>query len=53
VEALERLAEPALRERVDRDCREWAGGFGWERMHAQVLAQTVEAVQQVRGTGRG
>jgi hypothetical protein len=47
-EALDRLADPDVRLRVGRDCREWAEGFDWQRMHAQVLEQVRDALGPVR-----
>ena len=47
-EALDRLADPDLRLRVAGDCREWAEGFDWARMQAQVVEQVLDALGRVR-----
>ena len=46
--ALDRLADAQVRLRVGRECREWARGFDWGRMHAQVLEQALEALRRAR-----
>ena len=51
-DALDRLTDPAVRVRVGRDCRKWAEGFGWDRMHAQVVAQAREALGRPSLSGR-
>jgi glycosyltransferase involved in cell wall biosynthesis len=45
VDALELMSDPAVRERAARDCRNWASGFGWERMHHEARDAVVAALE--------
>jgi glycosyltransferase involved in cell wall biosynthesis len=42
--ALDEMSEPARRDRTARECREWAAGFGWDRMHAEARDVVAEAL---------
>lgn len=44
-DALEHLSSPSVRARVAEDCREWASGFGWDRMRTESVAVVVAALR--------
>jgi glycosyltransferase involved in cell wall biosynthesis len=48
-EALNRMSDPRASARMATDCRDWAAGFGWDRMRAEVVEVVVEAVRAKRG----
>lgn len=46
--SLDRLSDPDARSRIGRACRDWAAGFGWERMRGEVVDVVAEAIAAPR-----
>lgn len=44
--ALDQLSDPHARSLMADGCMRWAAGFGWDRMHAEVLEVVAEALEE-------
>jgi glycosyltransferase involved in cell wall biosynthesis len=45
-DALEHLSSPPGRARIAEDCREWASGFGWDRMRTEAVEVVTTALRR-------
>jgi len=43
-DALEELEDPERRREIADECRAWAGGFSWTRMHSEAVAHVAAAI---------